>query len=188
MKKGREHAHAGGSVPPLSTSLRFFELLFTCAHLLPLSWPICLHRSLISLSLHIAPLSLFLPPVPQGDTFYIFSAYPYFSAVTEFLSLDHCESLGVCVCVFWHMGRNAAPEREGEREERERAVPNYVSTLGLRVSPAFSLSLLCTTVKWYWSISQALCLQQQHTLPPLSTLTKALLCMWVCVTMKYEKS
>lgn len=86
----------------LALPLSVFVSFFSRAHLLSLSRPICLHRLLVSVSLHIALLSLSLPPVPQGDTFYIFSAYPYFSAVTEFLSLDHHGSLSlsqsVCVC------------------------------------------------------------------------------------------
>ena len=174
--------------------------LFSRAHLLPLSWPICLHRLVVSLPLHIASRLLVSPfPEPRGDTFYIFSAYPYFSAVTEFLSLDHHGSLSfsrslslsltvricVCECVchrfLAHGWDGCTRGREGER-----AAPNYVSTLGLRVSLAFSL-FLCTTVKCYWSISQALCLQQ-HTDKGSFVCLCVCVCVCVCVGMKYEKS
>lgn len=148
------------SVPPL---LRPSLCLFSHAHFLSLPQSICLdHCS--SLYHSITLLSPCLLLCPKGGTFYIFSAYPYFSAVTEFLSLDHHGSLSLCaqsISGAW-VGRLHQRARE-----RERA-PNYVSTLDLCVSQLFR----CTTVKCHWSISHTLCLHalQQHT--PVSITTK----------------
>lgn len=145
-------AHLYLSSPPFASFLFSLGLHFLRSFALNIPS----HLSLSLVRLDTVPYSTPLPvsPVPQGDTFYIFSAYPYFSAGTEFLPLDHRRSLSVCRCFLAHGWDSSTRERkcvcvcEKEREterERKREAPNYVSTLGLGVSLAFC-RFLWTTV------------------------------------------
>lgn len=156
------------------------------------------HLSLSLVRLDTVPYSTPLPvsPVPQGDTFYIFSAYPYFSAVTEFLPLDHRRSLSVCRCFLAHGWDSSTRERKcvcvcvrkrGRQKEKEREklpimFPLWVSVC-LLLSVAFSEPQYhVVLINFPGSV-----LKTPHSASPLHINKRSFACMRLCLCVcRYE--